>query len=903
MPVSFLTCTLALHHFTEEGFSLSDFAIGQRWLSETEIELGLGIVTGLSGRQLSILFPANGETRAYAINNAPLTRYHLDDEEVGLHSDGWSFTVTHSEQVDGLTIYHGNNDGETVQVAETQLHYQVQLSSPLTRLMAGQFDRVNHYNLRQQATVAMRHWLQHPARGLLGARIELLPHQLYIAHTIGERPRPRVLLADEVGLGKTIEAGLILQTQLVNAHAQRVLIRVPDPLIHQWMIELRRRFNLAFSIVDESFCEQAVEQGENPFDQVQLALCPASLFSDEDVFMQAVACSWDLVVVDEAHQLTHEQRTQVGELSEDSGLLLLTATPDQGGADSHFEQLQLLDPERFHDLEAFKAEQQRYQEVAQQAEQLPADSDELNRLLDEHGTGRVLLRNTRANVQGFPTRRYHAHQLAYDALEGESELSCKADWLHEFARQRNDEKILVIMQTQQQVEETAATLRVKYGRHCALFHEGMSLLERDRAAAFFADTEDGSQLLLSSEIGGEGRNFQFARHLVMLDLPEHPDRLEQRIGRLDRIGQLSEFDIHVPLIADTLDARLATWYDRGMQAFTQPNATGHALLARLGRQVKQGLQGDEQAFEALLDATTDAVQHIRAQLAAGRDRLLELNSCRLAIAEPLREAIEHSDQSTELATFMFAFWDQFGVDVEDKDDQRLILKPGQNFAANGLPGLDEEGSLVTFDRQTALHYDDVQFLTWEHPQVLTALELVMTENHGSACVAILKNKALPAGHWFLEMNVRASLPQAPTVGLEQLYPTPMVRILSDAQSRDLSDKINAETLNKQIHFVNKKTAAQMVKALRKPIQEVVKLQLQHAQEQLLRDCAKASATRIQQLDQEIARLTHLQARNPSIRQDEIDALHARRQQWQAAFAEPQITLDSVRVIVNAGGDA
>ena len=882
---------------------MSDFAIGQRWLSETEIELGLGIVTALSGRQLSILFPANGETRAYAITNAPLTRYHLDIEEVGLHSDGWAFTVTGHESTNGLTVYHGLKDSEPVQVAETLLHYQVQLSNPLTRMMAGQFDRVSHYTLRQQATVAMRHWLQHPARGLLGARIELLPHQLYVAHSVGQRTRPRVLLADEVGLGKTIEAGLILHTQLVNAQAQRILIRVPDPLLHQWMIELRRRFNLAFSIVDASFCEAAAESAENPFNQVQLALCPASLLDDEDTFMQALACEWDLIVVDEAHQLSSGQREQIHDLSEESGLLLLTATPDQGGANSHFAQLQLLDPERFHDLDAFKAEQQHYREVAQQAEQLPLDSDALNKLLDEHGTGRVLLRNTRANISGFPNRRYCMHELTFDELSGEAPFTCKVEWLHEFARQHTQEKILVIMQTQAQVEETAALLRVKFGRHCALFHEGMTLIERDRAAAFFADTEDGSQILLSSEIGGEGRNFQFARHLVMLDLPSHPDRLEQRIGRLDRIGQVSEFSIHVPVIPGSLDARLATWYDSGMQAFTRPNATGHALLASLGRQVKQGLQGDDAAFADLITATQAAAKTIRARLAEGRDRLLELNSCRLTIAEPLRKAIEVSDASTELATFMFSFWEQFGVDVEDKDDQRLIIRPGQDFAAQGLPGLDEDGSQVTFHRQTALHYDDVQFLTWEHPQVLSALELVMTENHGSACVAILKNRALPAGHWFLELNVRASLPSAPTVGLEQLYPTPMVRILSDAQGRDLSAKISAETLDKQIHFVNKKAAGQMVKALRKPIQEIVKTQLQHAQQRLLDDCAQASSARLAQLDHEITRLVDLQIQNPSIRSDEISALQARRQQWQDAFAAPQISLDSMRLIVNAGGDA
>ncbi|RUO27904.1 RNA polymerase-associated protein RapA [Aliidiomarina sedimenti] len=876
---------------------MSDFAIGQRWLSETEIELGLGIVTGISGRQVSLLFPANGEERAYAAQQAPLTRHSLDLDEEAQHADGWSFTVRKVDEQSGVLVYHGEKDGQPVQVPETQLHFQVQLSSPLNRLLAGQFDRVSHFNLRQQASASMRDWLEHPARGLLGARIELLPHQIYIGHTVGGRAFPRVLLADEVGLGKTIEAGLIMQSQLLNAQAQRVLVRVPDPLLHQWMIELRRRFNLMFTIVDQSFCEAAAESEENPFNQVQLALCPASLLEQDKHVAAAQEAGWDLVVVDEAHQLTAPQRSVVQQLSHEAGLLLLTATPDQGGADSHFEQLHLLDPDRFHSLEAFVAEQEKYQQVADQAADLDENSEALNELLDEHGTGRVLMRNTRANITGFPQRRYQFYPLTSGDDDG---LQRKVEWLHNLARSHSNDKILVIMQTQADVEEVAALLRIHYGRHSALFHEGMSLLERDRSAAFFADDEDGAQLLLSSEIGGEGRNFQFARHLVMLDLPTHPDKLEQRIGRLDRIGQLQAFDIHLAASPESREARLARWYDEGMQAFTQPNATGHRLMQQLGDDLETALAADTATFDAFISRTANEVAAIRSHLAAGRDRLLELNSCRMQPAQALCQAIEESEHRTELASFMFAFWDQFGVQVEDKDDQRLIIKPGQNFAANGLPGLDEEGSVVTFDRVTALRYDDAQFLTWEHPQVLTALDLVICDNHGSACVGILKNKALPAGHWFIEMHVRASLPQAPALGLEKLYPCAPVRLLLDSQGRNLNQKITADTLNKQLHFVNKKSAAQMIKALRKPLQAVVKQTLPEAESVLQQQCADAAARRLQGLENEIERLQHLQTRNPSIRDEEIEALQLQQASWKKAFAAPQISIDSIRVIVNAG---
>lgn len=876
---------------------MSDFAIGQRWLSETEIELGLGLVTAVSGRQVTLLFPASGESRAYAIANAPLTRYQLDADAVSYHCDGWKFTVTGIEHANDIYVYQGIADGNPVEVPETQLHHQVQLSSPLNRLLAGQVDRVDAFNLRQQTQTYLQGWLAHPARGLLGARIDLLPHQLYIGHEVASRSNPRVLLADEVGLGKTIEAGLIMHSQLLNGQVARVLVQVPDSLLHQWMIELRRRFNLAFTIVDASYCENAAEQEENPFEQIQLALCPSSLWQQPEVEEQALEAGWDLVVVDEAHQLDDEQRQRIARLSQDRGLLLLTATPDQGGAGTHFSQLQLLDPQRFHDFDAFVEEQTHYQSVAEEAATLDEDSDALNQLLDEHGTGRVLMRNTRHHVSGFPQRQYVHHSLQLG--ETPDSLEAKVTWLHQLARDHNPDKILVIMHSQAQVEEAAAMVRIKYGRHSALFHEGMTLLERDRAAEFFAE-EDGSQLLLSSEIGGEGRNFQFARHLVMLDLPLHPDRLEQRIGRLDRIGQLDSFAIHVPTLEGSEEARLAQWYDEGLNAFSQPNACGFRLMQLLGDELPDQLHTDEAAFEDFITRTQDTLDDIRTAMAAGRDRLLELNSCRPQTAATLQSAIRASDDDTQLPTFMFAFWDQFGVDVEDKDDKRLILRPGQHFAANGLPGLDDDGSVATFDRQTALHYDDVQFLTWEHPQVQTAFELVLNETHGTTAVALLKNDALPAGHWFLEINFRSSLPQAPTLGLQQQYPTPPLRILLDKNGRDLSAKITAATLNQQLHFVNKKSAAQMIRALRKPCQQLLKESWDSAEENLKQACHEAGQRMDRQLQTELDRLQSLRAKNPSIRDDEITALREKQAGLAHAFANPQISVDSVRLIVNAG---
>jgi ATP-dependent helicase HepA len=116
-------------------------------------------------------------------------------------------------------------------------------------------------------------------------------------------------------------------------------------------------------------------------------------------------------------------------------------------------------------------------------------------------------------------------------------------------------------------------LRAREAIKSAVFHEGMSILERDRAAVYFSeDARDAAQVLLCSEIGSEGRNFQFSHNIVLFDLPLNPDLLEQRIGRLDRIGQTQDVKIHVPYFENTAQEVLFRWYHEGLNAFEQTSS-------------------------------------------------------------------------------------------------------------------------------------------------------------------------------------------------------------------------------------------------------------------------------------------------------------------------------------------
>ncbi len=306
---------------------------GQRWISDSEAELGLGTVLAQDGRLLTVLYPATGETRQYALRNAPLTRVRFSPGDTITHFEGWKMTVREVDDVDGLMVYHGlNGQNEAVTLPETQLSNFIQFRLASDRLFAGQIDPLPWFSLRYNTLEHTSRQLQSSLWASGGVRAQPIAHQLHIAREVADRIAPRVLLADEVGLGKTIEAGLVIHRQLLSGRANRVLILVPENLQHQWLVEMRRRFNLQVALFDE---ERFIESdATNPFEDTQLALVALEwLVEDEKAQDALFAAGWDLMVVDEAHHLVwHEDKVSpeyalVEQLAEViPGVLLLTAT-------------------------------------------------------------------------------------------------------------------------------------------------------------------------------------------------------------------------------------------------------------------------------------------------------------------------------------------------------------------------------------------------------------------------------------------------------------------------------------------------------------------------------------------------------------------------------------------------
>ena len=651
-------------------------------------------------------------------------------------------------------IHYGGADRE---MCETELSDAISFSKPEERLLIGQVEAPETFALRVSALYLQHQRRKSSVRGFVGGRIDLLPHQLYIAAEVSHRLAPRVLLADEVGLGKTIEACLILHRLILTGRARRVLILTPDSLVHQWLLEMLRRFNVWLHVFDEARCAaiEAARPDANPFVEDQLIVASQSLFTARRHRQeQAIAAGFDVVVVDEAHHLgwtpdsVSPEYATVEALSRSApGLLLLTATPEQLGMESHFARLRLLDPARFHDIDEFLRETENYKAVAKEAEGVTSRA-ELEDLLDRHGTGRVMFRNTRATVKGFPGRRPHLlplpcpetgradllaalrDEFRADTQQGSApyaplhlNVDPRLTFLVGLLRDLGSQKILLICRTREKAEAIEATLRERLSVKAAMFHEGLSLVQRDRQAAWFAE-EGGARLLICSEIGSEGRNFQFAQHLVMFDLPIEPELLEQRIGRLDRIGQRSEIHLHIPFIKDSAQEVLAHWYHTGLNAFEKNLHGGHALREQFGARVQDLADRfhlmdrtvAETTLLKLVSETAAAGGALALRLEEGRDRLLELNSFRPEAALGLVEQIRAQDNDATLDEFMLSVFDHFAIPVLGIAPRTYQLGSA-GVLADTFPGLPQTGLALTCDRTRALSREDLQFLTWDHPLV------------------------------------------------------------------------------------------------------------------------------------------------------------------------------------------
>jgi ATP-dependent helicase HepA len=1073
--------------------------VGQLYISEPEPELGLGVVVAVDEREVELAFAAAAESRRYVLRSAPLQRVRFVPGDAISDVSGTAHRIEEVENRAGVLFYRTDH-GE---LAEARIAARTSVAGPRTRLLAGRVDASDKFDLRAETLTRLHEIRSSPVRGFAGPRIELLPHQFFVAAETSSRLRPRVLLADETGLGKTIEAGLILSRLVLAGRAARVLVVVPDALVHQWLVELRRRFQLRFAVYDESRC-RAVEESEpgaNPFAQEQLVLAGLSLLTargagaeadsaklfrkkrkkkkegdlvqaaDEAAAAmarpaasraeQAAEAGWDMVVVDEAHHLewssakSSEEYDAVERLArQSSGLLLLTATPEQLGAEGHFARLRLLDPDRYGDFETWSREAAGYRDAAHVAvelienDTLPAHSiAELARLLglppeevvrraalpaersrmlagliDRHGPGRVMFRNTRAAVSGFPQRVVHRHaldpaggeerlrredaasvlqrldrELASDlasrrgaarkadgaamradeealdeiidllgetdnspvepddepspsepsrsSIDDESDAARvypteaggaslaggtaeaggaassgdidsgvaaladagafvpvldadpRVEWLAGLLAPDGPRKVLVICSSAAKAEAIEAALATRIRVATALFHEGLTLLQRDRNAAWFAE-EDGARLMICSELGSEGRNFQHAQDLVLFDVPLNPDLVEQRIGRLDRIGQRGVVQVHAPFVRGSGQEVLLRWLDEGVNALRQPTLAAHALLERFGERVRTLALAASRTMPEDLWRTTDeliaetvaAQAELAARVEKGRDRLLEMASLRRDVADPLIEEVRRFDADPALEDYFLRILEHFHVYAEEHEPRRYLLNPDGTQSPE-FPSLDSGQTVLTFDRETALVREDLTFATRDHPLLGDAMEALVASQSGNSAFAMLEEDAKPR-LWLEALFVLEPVAPPRLHADRFLAPTPL-RIVLDQHLREAGgdDPTEADLTDGRGAWIadNEKTLAPLFGRMLARCDEL-------AEERAAALRKGALAAMDAQLGGELERLAALAAVNANVRADEKPALEEERRELALAIGEARLRPDSLRVV-------
>lgn len=418
----------------------------------------LGVVVENDGRTVTVRLDEDGSKRNFACSAGVIEHVVLEPgQHVRVVSSGEIGVVQTVFPYKGLTLYKvGLSGGQTPTVVEDGIRPAV-LTDPIERLRAGELHSAQKTNLRIAATRLLFGY-QHDELSTLGnSRVELKPHQVGVVHRVANAYPHRFILADEVGLGKTIEAGLLIRELLARGTVRRVLILTPSGLVGQWQHEIKTKFNLSFSLYNGDSIRwlQNEHPNENPWTLKDTVIASTTYASyDPQRWKEIADAGWDMIVVDEAHHVrrtrqaaTRTQSTKLyrlvsqlsdPELTRAQSMLLLTATPMQLDPYELYSLIELLDPALFPTEQDFTNHRRSLRGLNETVEKikrwptlsetdkaaaleaaehwLGADADELrdradHRLGDfvdelegQHRLSRVMVRNRKRVVGGFMPR-------------------------------------------------------------------------------------------------------------------------------------------------------------------------------------------------------------------------------------------------------------------------------------------------------------------------------------------------------------------------------------------------------------------------------------------------------------------------------------------------------------------
>jgi SNF2 family DNA or RNA helicase len=503
-------------------------------------------------------------------------------------------------------------------------------------------------------------------------RFEPFPYQFEAAARVLRHMQGRAILADEVGLGKTIEAGIVLSELRLRGLANRVLVLTPAGLVRQWCEELERKFALPCVIADRHF-EAAASEGVAPIVVASLAAARRDRLRDE-----LTAPTWDLVIADEAHRLKNARSAsaRLARSLRTRYMLLLTATPIENRLSDLFSLVSLVRPGLLGSAADFRTRHGRGDGA--QVRNVASLQLALRELMVRHrrseitvmlprrlaetirvapGTGEAELYGAisgrvRDEARQATTPRILALR-SMQQLAGSSPWACteslaklgwedlaqlaasvptpaKATALLELLRrhQARGEKVVVFTAFRATLRALAALL-TDHGFDAAVYHGSLTRAEKDAAIGRFADA---TPVLLSTEAAGEGRNLQFCHVMINFDLPWNPMQIEQRLGRIHRIGQQHDVQLTNLVSRGTLEDRLLEVLQAKINLFELVVGELDMILGRVADDLdfetlvfqQYVASRDDGEFATRLEGVGDELARARVGYLATRERIDEL---------------------------------------------------------------------------------------------------------------------------------------------------------------------------------------------------------------------------------------------------------------------------------------
>ena len=773
--------------------------------------------------------------------------------------------------------------------------------SPGELLAAGHLGDSEEHLLRLRARYLQHAYRHDPFASLNNARIEPQMHQVFVAHRVSHKLRPRMILADEVGLGKTIEAGLIIKELRAREQIERVLIIAPASLTRQWQSELSTKFNEHFELIDGVAAAYLGKNGANPFLSRSNVICSLPFASGKKRAEQVLEGNWDMVVFDEAHRVrrTRQKETEAYKLADElkeitNGLLLLTATPVQLHQHELYSLVQLVEPGLFRNERAFDQQrlaipqlnqlmqaldhwdaltmQQRTDVFDTHARRLAlsgcasldvlaedgARASVIEQVIGQHPLADVMIRNRKSELGLAGRRRAITESVELTDLEREI-YDDVTEYLREgYGRAKKNGATAVgfLMVTYlKMLTSSAQVLRVSFRRRIeglrrqaagpvrkptvrsladdyddpqelsVAFEEAAAGAEVDRAAIEFeiseleglaarldqvrdskmaravqmcldvlADDEtakivvftqfietqrifaevlkvngvasvvfngnldadakerairdfrERAQVLVSTEAGGEGRNLQFAHHLVNYDLPWNPMKIEQRIGRLDRIGQRRTVEIHNLVAAGTLEERILKVLAERIRLFEESVGALDPILGGFEKDIER-LALDVEADRP--DAFTMFSQDIEQQVLQARATEKALDNFVLDRASFRRDQLNELQQRPAMANqedvadlCRDALAREGGMLAEHEDGGEMVRLSTRTASRLGLR---QQGYHGVFSAQEALRRDELDFFAFGH-ELVDSLVAACAQRDGAE-VGGRRSGDCPPGTW------------------------------------------------------------------------------------------------------------------------------------------------------------